>query len=537
MSFIVQPVEAPSIFKIQENLNAGPRNKINFYVAQADILNYTQNASGDFFINIKQETGTLLNDSMSIGDVLDLSFEFQNSGTNYKATFVTIDDGAASVSLQFTSGFSNWTGYASGTTVYDLQIVKNANADFNIEAAISRLENAITPPNNIVTNVSASLTGSGINVNFTASGAPSGAIFWAIDPINGAAGSNTSSPISVLPGTTGTFTFEVAVTNAAGYSNVSSASNALTLDVPSTPTMGSAVAAGASGAQIYLTPGSSGWSGAIVTYYAISNPSGIIGSSTSLPVTVNGLTCGQPYTFIAYAENAAGLSGLTNASNSATPTPAIGQQEFISAGTFTWVAPAGVTTVSVVAVGPGGPQRGSQGGGAGGGLGWRNNVSVTPGTGYTVVVGTSTDSTFTGNAGVLTRGGAAQQTAPYEGGGGFTGDGGGNGGSRPGSGNDSSGGAGGYSGNGGNNGSNPALNSGGGAGGTTGSASAGGVGLLGQGADGVFSTSPNGSQFTGSGAYGAGQNRNGPNSATLQGAVRIIWGPNRAFPSTNTGNL
>ena len=48
-------------------------------------------------------------------------------------------------------------------------------------------------------------------------------------------------------------------------------------------------------------------------------------------------------------------------------------------------APAGLTSVSVVAVGAG-AEAGAQAGG-GGGLGWKNNISVTPGQSYTVVVG------------------------------------------------------------------------------------------------------------------------------------------------------
>ena len=63
---------------------------------------------------------------------------------------------------------------------------------------------------------------------------------------------------------------------------------------------------------------------------------------------------------------------------------------------YSWVAPTGVTKVSVVAIGNG--KCGGTGncticvsglGGGGGGLGYKNNISVTPGTGYTVVVGSA----------------------------------------------------------------------------------------------------------------------------------------------------
>ncbi len=82
--------------------------------------------------------------------------------------------------------------------------------------------------------------------------------------------------------------------------------------------------------------------------------------------------------------------------------PPPGQDAYITAGTFSWVAPSGVTSVSVVAVGGGGGGGGSpafanttggQGGGAGA-LAYANNVSVTPGGSYTVVVGSAGTGAF-----------------------------------------------------------------------------------------------------------------------------------------------
>ena len=73
----------------------------------------------------------------------------------------------------------------------------------------------------------------------------------------------------------------------------------------------------------------------------------------------------------------------------------VGQAEYTTPGTYSWTAPAGVTSVSVVCVGGGGGGIAFSGsfndyamnGGGGGGLGWKNNISVIPGQSYTVVVG------------------------------------------------------------------------------------------------------------------------------------------------------
>ena len=59
-----------------------------------------------------------------------------------------------------------------------------------------------------------------------------------------------------------------------------------------------------------------------------------------------------------------------------------GASEWTTVGQHSWVVPAGVTSVSVVAVGGGGGGAyygNENSGGAGGGLGWRNTVTVVPG--------------------------------------------------------------------------------------------------------------------------------------------------------------
>lgn len=288
------------------------------------------------------------------------------------------------------------------------------------------------------------------------------------------------------------------------------------------------------------------------------------------------------------------------ATNYASP-DVVGQQEYTTPGTFDWECPAGVTSVSVVCVGGGGGGSGTTlggSGGGGGGLGWKNNIAVTPGLLYTVVVGvrgTSTspanttaggDSYFINTTTVRGIGGSRATGSQIAGaGGGFVGDGGGTGGNGGSAASTAQcgggGGAAGYSGNGGNGGTGTTNNStggaggGGGGGGGGGSAdtagSGGGVGLLGEGTSGLAgagttadgrggqggSGGTDASFFTtattaqniysatvrsnpGNYGGGCGGSENGTGelaNAGGTGAVRIIWGAGRAFPSTNTGNL
>jgi hypothetical protein len=285
-----------------------------------------------------------------------------------------------------------------------------------------------------------------------------------------------------------------------------------------------------------------------------------------------------------------------------------GQVLYNVPGTYSWTCPAGVNFVNALCVGGGGSGfcgnlisgavYGGAGGG-GGGLGWANNIPVTPGNTYTVTVGAAGVSTTVGTAG--TAGGnslfigtstcvgygggrAASQTTFGTGGSYFpNGGSGGSGGIGQASSNNGGagggGGAGGYSGSGGvggnvtNSGGAAATSGGGGGGGAGGNGASttfgfwmaggggGGVGPYGlgtTGAGGTYqSTTVTQAQIQGGGgSSGSGGVRTGPGAtfggggagnyyahggvsgvAGAVGCVRLIWGPSRAFPSTNTGDL
>ena len=211
-----------------------------------------------------------------------------------------------------------------------------------------------------------------------------------------------------------------------------------------------------------------------------------------------------------------------------------GQNEYTTPGTHSWICPEGVFFVNVLCVGAGGAGTGYNSfdgqyqegnGGAGGGLGWKNDIQVTPGQSYVVQVGqagsvqvtpqsaggsgtnSSGDSYFI-NA-TTVKGGAGENALPgtfTASGGDFVGDGGGTGGDggQGGSFTGGGGGAGGYSGNGGDGGANTngaAGQGGGGGGGSYGYISSsnktnggggGGVGLQGEGLNGAGGSNPTG---------------------------------------------
>ena len=248
-----------------------------------------------------------------------------------------------------------------------------------------------------------------------------------------------------------------------------------------------------------------------------------------------------------------------------------GEAFFPEPGQYDWVCPEGVTKVCVVCIGGGGgATRDEMGGAGGGGLGYKNNISVTPGQTYKIQVGAGGvgdvymgnygcrggDSWFIDSTTVQGQGGGGtgcsadgtQDQAGYGGRGGtFTGDGGGNGGNG-GDGNRSSvsgtgadtggGGAGGYGGDGGNGGdyngnwqSGSAGNNGAGGGGVTAASGSneywggggGGVTVYGKGRNGLRNSSHNYDWCSGGGG-GSGGAAGWGNSGGTGGYAQVNGG-------------
>ena len=280
-----------------------------------------------------------------------------------------------------------------------------------------------------------------------------------------------------------------------------------------------------------------------------------------------------------------------------------GEQSFTTPGTYTFTVPAGVTAVSAVVVGGGacGEFQHDGANGGGGALGYKNNITVTPGSSVSVTVGAggtnsadggqsafgtlTAEGGFMGGAytampndaielseiqnpsyGRIATNGGADNSQYGQGGAGF----------HYSASNVGGGGAGGYSGNGGHGNSGYGNNanqnvtsymvgSGGGGGGghtaatITTAGGGGGVGIFGEGPSGGTdgrsgnhigyggSSGTNGNASTGNvagsgGLYGGGGAGGysyssptvGAGGAGGKGAVRVIWGANRSFPSNGS---
>jgi len=360
---------------------------------------------------------------------------------------------------------------------------------------------------------------------------------------------------------------------------------------PGAPTIGTATAGiNNCGSVTFTAPVCTGYPAGITSYRVISTPGCFTNTGASSPIVVSGLTNASNYTFKVQATNSIGYGPLSAASNSITASvPSC--QTYTSAGTYTWVAPSGVTSIAYLLVGAGGNGGitrnagcifiGGSGGG-GGATAYRNSYSVTPGCSYSVVLSNTSNTYFVSTcAGYVTAGNTGGCTYPSTVAGGtyggsvtagYNGGVGGNMGqtytcSQPSGG--GGGAAAGYSATGvqggGENNNGTAGTGGGGGSGAGGSrcvsqrggGGGGGIGLYGSGSNGSGGITQGGGGGGGSsgtsgatstlsggngGAYGGGGGGAGWNgSAGTRGApaVRIVWYSatrgTPSFPSTNVG--
>lgn len=436
------------------------------------------------------------------------------------------------------------------------------------------------------------------SINYTVAATSNSTVTYQLATGSLPSGASLNTSTGAITGTAGamqistTYTFAIDAIDGENQDTRRSFSITVNPDVVtwSSPTNGQSYS-GTVGDSVSISLSASSALGNGITYTANSLPTGLTLSGSTISGSYSAATSSS--TVITATSSNTNKTATITLNWAITAAPPSGQAEFTTAGTYSWTAPSGVTSVSVVCVGGGGA--GGTGtvatGGGGGGLGWKDTIAVTPGQSYTVVVGAGGttaganggNSYFINTSTVAGYGGAGGYSSGQSSGGGvgggYVGTGGGNGGQGGGcqdyqSSSDQTpesgggGGAGGYSGPGGKGagytntlaGSTGSGGSGGG-GGSPSSYDAGrgggGVGIYGAGATGAGgsgsgptyrggggsggtpATNSTDSYFYGGGYGGGGGGawRSGGFGAGGGGAVRIIWGPGRAYPSTNTANV
>ena len=105
---------------------------INYDVATQSIVYYTTNASGNWTLNFRGNSGQTLNSIMSVGQTVSVTFMATQGATAYYNSAITVDGNPPTTKWQ---GVSPAFGNANAVDVYTYAITKTANATFTVFAS------------------------------------------------------------------------------------------------------------------------------------------------------------------------------------------------------------------------------------------------------------------------------------------------------------------------------------------------------------------------------------------------------------------
>ena len=97
---------------------------INFDASTQGVLYYTSNASANWTLNVRGNSGATLNSVLATGDAITVSFLVTNGTTAYRHTAMTID--GTSVTPKWSGGTAPAAGNASAIDAYSFTIIKTA---------------------------------------------------------------------------------------------------------------------------------------------------------------------------------------------------------------------------------------------------------------------------------------------------------------------------------------------------------------------------------------------------------------------------
>jgi hypothetical protein len=100
------------------------------------VLYYTTDASGNFTVNFRGNSGTSLDSVMSTGESLSATFLVTNGATAYYNSAVQVD--GSSVTPKWQGGSAPTSGNASSIDSYTYVIIKTASATFTVLASVTK---------------------------------------------------------------------------------------------------------------------------------------------------------------------------------------------------------------------------------------------------------------------------------------------------------------------------------------------------------------------------------------------------------------
>jgi hypothetical protein len=103
-------------------------NTISYDFITQSVLYYTSDATGNWVLNVRGDSGTTLNSVMSTGQSATVAFLVTQGSTAYYQTALQVDGSA--VTPKYQGGSAPTVGNASGVDAYVFTIIKTADATF-----------------------------------------------------------------------------------------------------------------------------------------------------------------------------------------------------------------------------------------------------------------------------------------------------------------------------------------------------------------------------------------------------------------------
>jgi hypothetical protein len=123
----------PNIAEIATISATAATGTIAYDLTTQSVLYYTTNASGNFTMNVRGNSGLTLNSMLSTGQSVTLAFLCTNGGTAYYQTGFQVDGSA--VTPKWQGGTAPTAGNASSIDIYSYTIIKTGSAAFTVFAS------------------------------------------------------------------------------------------------------------------------------------------------------------------------------------------------------------------------------------------------------------------------------------------------------------------------------------------------------------------------------------------------------------------
>lgn len=106
---------------------------INYDIGSQSVVYYTSNASANWTVNFRLNSGKSLNSAMAVGESVTVAFLVTQGATAYYNSAVQVD--GSSVTPKYQGGTAWSAGNASSIDIYTYTIVKTGSAAFTVFAS------------------------------------------------------------------------------------------------------------------------------------------------------------------------------------------------------------------------------------------------------------------------------------------------------------------------------------------------------------------------------------------------------------------